>query len=190
MNSLRGTKKTIYFFLLLGVSSLLFSCKANRYASKTSTNNNSNDSKTTKKADSTTPKKSSKQETADAILKEAYSYMGTPYKYGACNKDGTDCSGLVLNSFKSVNINLPRSSREQGAYAKTIPIEQATKGDLVFFCTKSTSCKEINHVGIVSKLEGGTVYFIHATVQKGVMVNNLNENYYKKSFIKAGRVIN
>ncbi|MES2837577.1 MAG: C40 family peptidase [Bacteroidota bacterium] len=183
-------KKNINYFLLVLASVFLFSCKSSKHASKTDKNSNSSSSSNTKKPDTNTFKKTNKDEKVDAILKEAFTYMGAPYKYGACSKDGTDCSGLVMNSFKKVGIDLPRSSKEQGAFAKPISVDDAKKGDLLFFCTKSTNCKEINHVAIVSKLEGGTVYFIHATVQKGVMVNNLNENYYKKAFIKAGRVIN
>ena len=31
-------------------------------------------------------------------------------------------------------------------------------------------------------------YFAHASTSKGVMVNHLSENYYKKGWRKSGRV--
>jgi probable lipoprotein NlpC len=134
--------------------------------------------------------KSSGSKKADKVLETAFDLMGTPYKYGSCDKSGTDCSGLVFQSFKSVDISLPRSSKDMGKVGTAINLKEVKKGDLVFFCTKHPKNGEINHVGIVSKIENGTVFFIHATVQKGVMVNNLGEKYYKESYIKASRVLN
>ena len=54
------------------------------------------------------------------------------------------------------------------------------KGDLVFFSINSSL---VNHVGIY--LEDGK--FIHAS-RKGVVISNLNENYYKKHYQTAGRI--
>ena len=44
--------------------------------------------------------------------------------------------------------------------------------------------RTLNHMGIY--LKNG--YFAHASTSKGVMVNHLSENYYKKGWRKSGRV--
>jgi probable lipoprotein NlpC len=167
---------------------VLHSCKGTKHTAKTPAAEDHAESGT--KAGSNSKPKLSSSKKADKVLETAFDFMGTPYKYGACDKSGTDCSGLVFHSFKSVDISLPRSSKDQGTVGTTVNLKNVQKGDLVFFCTKQPKNGTINHVGIVSKIENGTVYFIHATVQKGVMVNNMNEKYYKESYIKASRVLN
>ena len=57
------------------------------------------------------------------------------------------------------------------------------EGDLVFF-TSSRSKNKVAHVGIY--LKNGK--FIHSSTSKGVIVSNLNENYYTKHWISGGRI--
>ena len=58
-----------------------------------------------------------------------------------------------------------------------------SEGDLVFF-TSSRSKNKVAHVGIY--LKNGK--FIHSSTSKGVIVSNLNENYYTKHWISGGRI--
>jgi len=58
------------------------------------------------------------------------------------------------------------------------------EGDLVFFNTNGNKRKTPSHVGIY--LKDGR--FIHTSTSKGVMVNNLNEPYYKRTWLTGGRV--
>lgn len=45
----------------------------------------------------------------DAVLLDAVSYLGAPYKYGGNSKDGVDCSGFTCNVYSSaVKRLLPR----------------------------------------------------------------------------------
>ena len=57
------------------------------------------------------------------------------------------------------------------------------EGGLVFFNT-SKGRKGINHVGIYLKDHK----FIHASSSRGVIVSNLDDDYYRRTFIAAGRV--
>ena len=110
-------------------------------------------------------------------------WMGVPYKYGGCAKDGTDCSCLIQTIYKSVyNKSLYRSASDMHDKNVTIiPVTQVREGDLVFFKIDAT---KPSHVGIIIKDK----YFIHASSSKGVMINSLDEAYYQKYFIDAGRV--
>lgn len=120
------------------------------------------------------------------VLKEAYKYMGTPYQYGGTTKRGLDCSGLVINAYQPVGINMPRISRDQAKTGKEIRLREVKEGDLVFF---KTSGANINHVGIVEKVTNGEVFFIHSSTSKGVIVSSMDEAYWSKRFVKATRVL-
>ncbi|MEP6793181.1 MAG: NlpC/P60 family protein, partial [Saprospiraceae bacterium] len=46
-----------------------------------------------------------------SFTREANKYIGTPYKYGSCDrKRGFDCSGFVYTVAKAQDLDLPRSS--------------------------------------------------------------------------------
>lgn len=126
-------------------------------------------------------------EGAKMVLDEAYSFLGTPYKYGGVTSSGMDCSGLLLNAYKTVNIQLPRVSREQADFGKEIRLSRVEPGDALFF---NTSGSRISHAGIVDRVENGEVFFIHASSSKGVMVSSLENSYWKKRFVKAVRFLN
>lgn len=123
---------------------------------------------------------------ANSVLKEAYKFLGAPYKYGGTTSSGLDCSGLVINSFQAVGFQMPRISRDQADKGKEIKLREAKEGDLVFF---STSGSRINHVGIVEKVKNGEIFFIHSSTSKGVIVSSIEETYWNKRFVKATRVL-
>ncbi len=110
------------------------------------------------------------------------SWLGVPYKYGGCSKDGTDCSCFVSAFYNDYyNMTLPRKSEDMQKQSEEIEIAKLQSGDLVFFKIKS---EKISHVGIyISKNR-----FVHSTTSKGVIINSLDENYYKTYFYKAGRI--
>ena len=110
------------------------------------------------------------------------SWLGVPYKYGGCSKEGTDCSCFVYSFYKDFyNITLARKSEDMQKEAIEIDLAKIQTGDLVFFKIKT---EKTSHVGIyISKNR-----FVHSTTSKGVMINSLDENYYKTYFYKAGRI--
>jgi len=67
-------------------------------------------------------------------------------------------------------------------------LSEVIKGDLLFFKT-SKSSKRINHVGLVVNVKHDSIEFIHSTSSKGVITTMLSEEYWKKAFIEARRIL-
>lgn len=129
------------------------------------------------------------QKQINKVLNYAKSYYGTPYKLGGNDKNGIDCSGLVKNSFGTIGVELPRKSVDQQTAGKEIQLSNCAAGDLIFFNTSKNNSKQVNHVGIISRVEKNEIFFIHASTTKGVRENSLNEEFYKKAFVKIVRVV-
>lgn len=116
------------------------------------------------------------------LVENIADWYGVPHKIGGCDKSGIDCSCFVANVFKSVyNINLARISESQYKECKPVSRVELKEGDLVFFKINSP---KISHVGIY--LSDGK--FAHASTSKGVIINSLEEEYYKKYFFMGGRI--
>ncbi|MFN5629988.1 MAG: C40 family peptidase [Bacteroidota bacterium] len=141
-----------------------------------------------KRAEKSKIEKSESSKIAKLVLSEAKSYTGTPYKFGGNDKTGIDCSGLVKNSFKKADIELPRRSAEQQHAGKEIALDDCKAGDLIFFNTSKNKSKEVNHVGIISHVKKTEILFIHASTKKGVMESSLEEPFFKNSFVKIVRI--
>lgn len=109
-------------------------------------------------------------------------WYGVPYKFGGCEKNGVDCSCFANLLFKDVyGVKLERSSRDIYKMCDKIKTGELKEGDFVFFKMNS---KDITHVGVYLSNNK----FVHASTSKGVMVNDLNDTYYKKYFYSAGRL--
>lgn len=130
----------------------------------------------------------SKREKSEAVIAKAKSYTGTPYKWGGTTSSGMDCSGLLLNSFKVIDYQMPRTSAEQKKIGKRVSKDEIKKGDLLFFATTKKK-RKITHVALVTDIQGGNVIFIHASTSKGVSESSLANSYWNKHFRQARRVI-
>ena len=110
-------------------------------------------------------------------------WYGVPYKYGGCTKEGVDCSCFVCEMYKKVyqNGNLNRTAGEMFKACEQISADDAKQGDLFFF---KINGDKISHVGVCLKKD----VFVHASTSKGVMINSIEEAYYKKYFFCAGRI--
>ena len=122
---------------------------------------------------------------ADVLLAEAYTWVGTPYRYGGQSRSGADCSGFVLQVYlNALQIKLPRSSSAQAEYCRNVKRSDLRPGDLVFF---SIGKKKggVNHVGLYV----GNNMMLHASGSRGVMVSSLDEPYFRRHYHSAGRVL-
>jgi len=112
------------------------------------------------------------------------SWLGVPYRYAGRSRKGIDCSAFV-----SVVYNNAFDSQVQGnsytMYQNSKPVKKndLEEGDLVFF--KTSRHKTISHVGVFL----GNNKFAHASRTNGVIISDLQNSYYKKRFVRGGRLI-
>lgn len=128
-------------------------------------------------------------EKLDLLVETARKFSGTPYKYGGTTRAGMDCSGLLINTFYAVNIELPHNSEAQSKLGKEVSLSEVQPGDLVFFATGKKKNK-ISHVGMVTSVKSkDDIRFIHASTTLGVVETNIFSDYYKPRFITARRIL-
>jgi cell wall-associated NlpC family hydrolase len=121
------------------------------------------------------------------ILESAYSYLGTPYRWGGTTPDGFDCSGFVRHVFRENGIQLSRSSRQQAQEGKPVPLSDLKPGDLIFFNMHHRKHYWIDHVGLYV----GNGQFIHATSSRSreIRVEELESKHYLPKVVKTRRVL-
>jgi lipoprotein Spr len=116
----------------------------------------------------------------DKLMESIIYWLGTPYKFSGCDKNGIDCSCLVKNIYSEVyKIELKRNSLEIFDACNLKSKEKLKEGDLIFFKTESN---KVSHVGIYIKDNK----FVHSSTKKGVMISDLKEPYFEKTYYKCG----
>jgi LysM repeat protein len=133
---------------------------------------------------------STEKSKTDSIIDYAKTLLKKPYYKGAVGPNFFDCSGFTSYVFSHFGYELPRIAHEQSNAFHRLRKNQIDKGDLVFFEGRRQN-GQIGHVGIVVdvKDEIGNFDFIHASAKSGVTISNSREQYYKKRFLKAVRVV-
>jgi len=122
----------------------------------------------------------SKPDIRKEIIKTALSLKGRPYKKTAKGPGAFDCSGFVQYVYKKAKFSLPPSTREQSEVGEKIALKDVSPGDLVFFRTI-----KVFHVGIMlNKKE-----FIHSSTTKGVSIDRIDAEYWKKKKAYFRRVL-
>jgi peptidoglycan DL-endopeptidase RipB len=80
------------------------------------------------------------------VIKRGASQLGTPYSWGGgkptgpstgvergANTVGFDCSGFTQYSFAGVGVLIPKYSGDQFNTGRRVPVQQAKRGDLLFW---------------------------------------------------------
>jgi len=130
------------------------------------------------------PKKIRKYE---LVVQDAMKHVGTKYVLGGCQPGGFDCSGFVYYIYKQYGIELPRISTEQADAGKRVSLRRVQKGDLLFFRGSDLKDRKIGHVGIVISNKKEPIKFVHASTSRGIVVSELETEYYKLRYRKARR---
>lgn len=110
------------------------------------------------------------------IIKTAEQLLTIPYLWGGKGKHGYDCSGFAQMVFKTNGYVLPRDSYQQAEKGKTIALEDAQPGDLVFFQRKPQHIEKdgrVVHVGIVYENKNKQLKVIHSAGM--VRINKLDK---------------
>lgn len=122
------------------------------------------------------------------VIGEARTYIGTPYKWGGNDRKGIDCSGLLVRSFESVGMKIPRTTSQQIDLGKKVSLKKSREGDLVFFAF-GKSKRKVTHVGLLSHVQNQkNINFIHASSSRGVVETQLIKDYYLKRIRQVKRI--
>ena len=109
-------------------------------------------------------------------------WYGVPYKYGAADKHGIDCSHLACKIMSDVySKKIAGTAGDIEKMSEHVKESKLKEGDLVFFKIES---KNISHMGVYV----ANHHFIHASSKRGVMISDLEEPYFKKYYYSAGRI--
>lgn len=122
-----------------------------------------------------------------AVAQAAYNYLGERYVWGSAQPGvGFDCSGLTSYLYNKVcGISLYRNSDAQSNNGYPVSKSNLKQGDLLFFSTNGSG--SISHVGIYV----GNGKMIHAsTPSTGVIISDIDSNYYSNTFVTARRILN
>ena len=119
-----------------------------------------------------------------ALYVESGHWIGVPYRGGGTTKRGVDCSGLTSAIYKKVyRKSLERNSDDQRKKdCRKVKKSKLKEGDLVFF-HNGRKKKRATHVGIYLKDRK----FIHASTSQGVIISQLDEEYWDKHWLSGGR---
>ena len=115
------------------------------------------------------------------LVKTAKRFLGVPYRWGGeDSKNGFDCSGLTMVSYRLNGLSLPRNSRAQYQAGRAVEKNRLQQGDLVFFATKGGT--RVTHVGMYV----GDGQFIHAPrTGKTIRIASLSSRFFRRTYVGA-----
>ena len=125
------------------------------------------------------------QEVAHLVL---HKVLHARYAWGASLETGpaTDCSGFTQFIYRICGIDLPHSSAEQAQMGRLVTrrmdFSKLHPGDLLFF---RQGGRAVGHVGLYL----GEGKMMHASdYRNGVIVSDLRQPYFERTFVVAKRV--
>jgi cell wall-associated NlpC family hydrolase len=124
----------------------------------------------------------------DSLMNRAHECIGTRYQYGGSSKAGFDCSGFMNYVYSAFGISLPRSSSEIAKLGVKVEFNDLQPGDLVFFNGRKAGSTQVGHVGMVVQKTKNGFKMIHASVSKGVRIDDYQDVYYRTRFLFGKRL--
>ncbi|MFD8590171.1 C40 family peptidase [Streptomyces sp. NPDC059637] len=106
--------------------------------------------------------------TGSGVIGFLRAQLGKAYVMGATGPGAYDCSGLVQAAYRTVGVNLPRTSQAQSSAVTPVPLGSLQPGDLIFWGGQGSAY----HVAVYV---GGGKYIDAANPSKGVVEQNLND---------------
>ena len=116
------------------------------------------------------------------LLKQIDHWWGTRYCLGGNDESCIDCSAFTQIILRNVyGVNVPRTAQQQYDFSTHIKDKDLKEGDLVFF----KSGRSISHVGLYV----ANNKFVQASTSGGVTITDLDDAYWSKKYVGAGRVL-
>lgn len=134
--------------------------------------------------DKTGPQLRSSGNDASDLIMNAMGLLGVAYRFGGSSPtSGLDCSGFMQYIFRrSMNVNLPRQSRQMATVGESVSKGSLQPGDMVFF---SPGGGGISHVGMYI----GNGRMIHAPrTGKNIEITSIEQGYWARAYVTARRV--
>lgn len=121
------------------------------------------------------PVDTSRDEKIQIVVDYAKSNVGGAYVWAGESFRATDCSGLMLLSYRQIGVSLPHLAAAQANYGTSVSYADIQPGDLIFFG------HDIGHVGMYI----GNGRMVHAAnTTDGIIISDL-DNYIKYSYVYA-----
>lgn len=121
------------------------------------------------------------------IIEKALLYTGSIYRTGGVEPRAFDCSGFINFLYKPFVPSMPRISKDMANTYPAISKDALQPGDLVFFAT-TIEIGIISHVALYLG-DGKIIHSISDGPETGVVVTELNRNYWKKHYVSSARVV-
>lgn len=122
----------------------------------------------------------------EKIAEKAFEYLGSNYAWGGTGPHSFDCSGFTYYIMGLFGHSIGRDCDAQYLDGERIEYENLRPGDIVLFAGTYAS-GGMTHAGIYI----GNSKFIHAANSRsGVIITNLNDEYYYSHFVCGRRIVN
>ena len=118
------------------------------------------------------------------VIPIAETWLGVPYLFGGCSRQGVDCSCFTELVFAAIGVSLPRTAQAQWNATTRVDQSDLQPGDLVFFAHTYPSVDTITHVGIYL---GGGMQINAPDTSQVVSIQPVFTGFWGAHFAGGGR---